>query len=128
MRAPFALHLRLAFTADGTPRLNGVVRIPDDPAPAAPGPFAPVLIATRSVLDAACADTDNDGAGGLTRLEAEFQPAGSRQPIRVVLAPLAHDIDANGVYTVALQIGQETLTGDARFRITGGQAQSRRAR
>lgn len=128
VRAPFELDLRLAFAPDGAPRLNGVIRFHDDPASAAPGPFAPVLVATRSVLDAACADIDNDGAGGLTRLAAEFQAAGSREPTRVVLAPAAHDVDADGIYTVALQIGQETLTGDARFRITGDPARTRRAR
>lgn len=106
--APLELHLKAAFDMDGTAHVRGVIR--------PPGESAPILVATQSGAQGACADSDGDGTAGLVRLEADFRDAESRERFHIVLIPTEHDVDSSGVYRVDLKIGVETFTGDVRFR------------
>jgi hypothetical protein len=114
-KAPFARNLTVRFARDGTARLTGAIRFPAiTPATA---PYAPLLRALDTGAQAACADSDGDGRAGLTRLEGEFQVATTGARVPVILTPTEHDVDADGVYEVALQIDDVTLTGETRFRV-----------
>ena len=112
----FTLNLAAKIAPDGTARLAGVIRLPPEPA-AATAPSAPIIIAAGGAAEASCADLDGDGTGGLSRLAADFREIATGDRIPVVLVPIAHDVDANGVYAVTLQIGDETLTGNVRVRV-----------
>ena len=113
--APFALNLVVRIAPDGSARLSGAVRFPK--ITAATAPYAPVIIALNTGAQASCADSDGDGAAGLTRLETEFRVAATGDRVPVVLTPTKHDVDADGVYEVALQIGDAIVTGETRFRV-----------
>ena len=113
--APFALNLTVRFARDGTARLSGAIRFPA--ITTATAPYAPLLAALNTGARAACADSDGDGTVGLTRLEGEFLVVATGDRVPVVLTPTEHDVDANGIYAVALQIDDVTLTGDTRFRV-----------
>jgi hypothetical protein len=114
--APFALDLTVKIARDGSARADGVIRIPDDPAAGPLSPYAPLIVSAKTVLAASCLDLDGDGRRGLTRLAGEFRDA-TGEPVFVILTVPAHDVDANGTYAVALEIGETTATGDARFRV-----------
>lgn len=116
VRAPFELDLRVEIGRDGRVRADGAIRIPDGPAAAALSPYVPMLVIAKNVVDASCADLGGDGRPGLARLEGGFRNAAG-EPVYVILTVLAQDVDANGVYAVALQIGDATATGEARFEV-----------
>jgi hypothetical protein len=120
VRSPFELRLSVRIAPDGSARVSGVIALPRDSAATSTlAPYAPVLIATKSVVSVGCTDLDQDGGSGLARFEADFRSLETGERVRVVLAPVAHDVDAAGVYAVVLQIGPETLSGETRFAIAG---------
>ena len=116
VRALVDLDVQVKIARDGSARASGAIRIPADPAAAPLGPYSPLLIVAKTVVGVHCGDRDEDGKAGLTRLEGEFRDAAG-EPVYVILTVLAQDVDANGVYAVALQAGEAAVTGEARFRI-----------
>lgn len=102
---PVELRLRVSIDRAGIASVRGVVR--------EPGRTAPVLIATGDPAQAACADIDNDGAAGLTRLAAGFRETGTREPVRVVIEFL-DDVDTSGIYQARVTIGESGMIGDIR--------------
>lgn len=119
MRAPFALNLRVKIARDGRARVGGVIGVSDDPA-AGLSAYTPLLVTVKTYrYRATCADLDGDGGRGLEQVETEMRAVKTGEVVRVVLTPTEHDVDANGVYAVALQVGEATVTGDASFRIAG---------
>lgn len=73
----------------------------------------------EDVVHSTCADNDGDGLVGLTSLSAEFRNARTGELVPVMFQP-ATEIDADGVYTIAVTIGtQVTVILDVRARLTG---------
>ena len=115
---PFVLDLAVKIKPDGTALATGSIQSSIGAAiTTATAPYAPILAVSKQIVDAFCADLDGDGTAGLARLEADFQDVATGDRVPVVLTPVKHDVDDNGVYAVDVRIGDETLTGDTRFRI-----------
>jgi hypothetical protein len=117
VRGLFALQLTVKIARNGSAQADGAIHIADDPAAAALSPYVPMLVIAKNVVGVTCADLDEDGRRGLSRLEADAEIVATGERVRVVLTPTEHDVDAAGVYSVALQIGDTTVTGETRFRI-----------
>jgi hypothetical protein len=117
------LQLQVTFAPDGTARADGVIRIHDDAAAGGSAttgilaPYVPMLAVAKRVVGADCDDADGDGTAGLVRLElASRSKRGDTVPI--VLTAARSDVDASGTYPIALRIGTETGTGEARVRLS----------
>jgi hypothetical protein len=100
---------------DGSARVHGVIRQHDD------GRWR-LLVAARDGAQTECADADADGATGLTRIAATFRAVKSDQRIPVLLVPTMQDIDATGVYTVMVQVGDNAVTGEVFVRLPSGRS------
>ena len=110
---PRQLLLRAAFEPDGSTRVFGVIHGADD--------ARRQLLRVRGAGQSSCADSDVDGTPGLTQLATDFQDIKTGERVRFVLTPTEHDIDASGVYRVTIQLGEETVTSDARVRVDRNQ-------
>ena len=116
--APISLDLTVKFKPDGTALATGSIQSSTGAAiTTATAPYVPMLAVSKQIVDASCADLDGDGTAGLARLEADFRDIATGDRVPVVLTPVKHDVDDDGVYVVDVRIGDETLTGDTRFRL-----------
>lgn len=124
------INLQLTIASDGSARMDGailVVSALDTPLPGGGRPTR--LAATGTPARADCADANGDGKAGLIRVTADFVDVRSGERIPVVLETAAgEEIDASGIYRIALQIGEERAAVETRVRVGPGRRPRTRRR
>src|SRR5262245_46113480 len=115
------LWLRVQLTAnmapDGTARIRGIIRVPDDPSQPGLGPYTPLLAIAKNVVGVECDDTNGNDLAGLVRLATIFKNVKTGERVPVVLATTGPDLDTSGTYLFVLQIGNESLATDLDVRV-----------
>jgi hypothetical protein len=98
-----------SVNADGTASVSGSARIGTRASTA-------VYVFGNVPASATCADTDADGASGITRVEfaAREVPAGGTVP--VVVTPNGGDVDDGQRHPVTINVGSQSFQGWATWR------------
>ena len=109
LEPPF--HLELRVREGGSTWVHGAIHLPDADSP-------PVLVAIADSAEARCADLDGDGNVGLTALTMQVKHPSTFDLVRIVVVAIGEDIDASGIYSVLIYVGETPVTAEVEVRIT----------